>query len=86
MGYRSDEISVLHTRNPSSLALGIDLGLVPPTCLHLATACVQVVELAGAAKAKATRVVTATNKRMNGIPGPGLDKPFCGRAVPHTQS
>jgi hypothetical protein len=44
------------------------LVLVLPTCLHLATACVQVVELTGAAKAKTARVVTATNKRMNGIP------------------
>jgi hypothetical protein len=57
------------------------LGLVAPVNLHLATACVQVVALAGAAKAKAMRAATVVNRRMNGIPSesltPGrwLDKP-----------
>lgn len=42
------------------------LGLVAPACLHLAIACVQVVELAGAENAKAKRMAAATNKRVDG--------------------
>jgi hypothetical protein len=48
------------------------LGLVAPVNLHLATACVQVVALAGAAKAKAMRAATVVNRRMNGIPSESL--------------
>ena len=40
------------------------LGLLDPASLHLATACVQVVALADAVKAKAMRTATAIGRRM----------------------
>jgi hypothetical protein len=63
--------SFMHAAPAASHWLSM-LGLVAPDNLHLATACVHVVALAGAAKAKAMRAATVINRRMNGVPSESL--------------